>query len=563
MKKRLQFKSLKTKLLVAFGILVILSGTLGTLNYYTIKGSNATTEKVMNEQIPTLIDVEEISSKMFEASSLVQGYILLDDSFIKEEYRQAIVELEAVENNIIAAYDSEELQALVAKRVEWAEDMEDAISKHDSEDENGALQALIDGNKTSRDIQEAYEAYADETEAAVLANGKSMISTGDTNRIVTLILSCIVFMGGIIIAIIMARLITAPIKQVMNRMNKLAEGDLSQKPLEAKSKDEIAQLINATNTMTSNNRELVSEISGVSESVSSQSEELTGSANEVKEGTEQVSITMEELANGSEMQANTVSDLANTMTAFNQYVEEASQEGKLVEKNSQHVLEKTNEGSQLMDLSTQQMAKIDHIVKDAAQKMEVLDKQSQEISKLVEFVSGIAEQTNLLALNAAIEAARAGEAGKGFAVVADEVRKLAEQVASSVQDITGIATNIQMESGTVAESLGTGYKEVEEGTQQLLKTSETFNEIREAVTSMVTNINHVSERLVELNNGSQKMHGSVEEIASVSEESAAGIQETAASTEQSSSSMDEIATNSRQLAEYAENLNSLVNRFKI
>jgi len=112
------------------------------------------------------------------------------------------------------------------------------------------------------------------------------------------------------------------------------------------------------------------------------------------------------------------------------------------------------------------------IVKNAVEKVRLLDQESKQISKLVEVVSDIAEQTNLLALNAAIEAARAGEDGKGFAVVADEVRKLAEQVATSINEITQISDRIQEGSDSVAEALETGYQHVNQGSEQIDKTGE-------------------------------------------------------------------------------------------
>lgn len=120
----------------------------------------------------------------------------------------------------------------------------------------------------------------------------------------------------------------------------------------------------------------------------------------------------------------------------------------------------TDKGSQLMDSSTSQMGKIDQIVQDSVYKVQNLNVQSQEISKLIVVVIEIGDQTNLLALNAAIEAARAGEHGKGFAVVADEVRKLAEQTATSVTEITGIVNNMQKEVQLFTGSLQGGYKEV-------------------------------------------------------------------------------------------------------
>src|SRR5699024_8660442 len=162
-------------------------------------------------------------------------------------------------------------------------------------------------------------------------------------------------------------------------------------------------------------------------------------------------------------QANNAGELSSSMQEFSGKIETVNENSEQIQDSSNDVLENALEGSQLMDASMNQMAKIDEIVLDAVRKVEGLDAQSQEISKLVEVVQDIAEQTNLLALNAAIEASRAGEHGKGFAVVADEVRKLAEQVSASVTDISDIISRIQTESSNVTDSLQVGYKDVERG----------------------------------------------------------------------------------------------------
>src|SRR5690625_1105000 len=172
-----------------------------------------------------------------------------------------------------------------------------------------------------------------------------------------------------------------------------------------------------------------------------------------------------------------------------------------------------------MNMSTKQMATIDEIVHDAVEKVEGLDAHSQEISELVSVIQDIAEQTNLLALNAAIEAARAGEHGQGFAVVAGEVRKLAEESASSVTNITNIANRIQNEASVVADSLRNGYKEVEQGTAHIQSTDETFNEISEAVSNMGKNIDHITTMLQEIVSNSVEMSSSIENVAAISEQS--------------------------------------------
>ena len=292
-------------------------------------------------------------------------------------------------------------------------------------------------------------------------------------------------------------------------------------------------------------------------SVSAQSEELTQSAIEVKTGSEQIAMTMQEIASGTEKQADSASNLAYTMGVFAAKAQEMSEKGGHIQTSSIEVLGLTNDGQRLMASSENQMMKIEEIVQEAVRKMDHLDNQTQEISKLVSVIQEVAAQTNLLALNAAIEAARAGEHGKGFAVVADEVRKLAEQVSVSVTDITGIVINIQTESSDVTESLQSGYREVEQGTRHIKTTSGTLDGINVAVTEMVGNIKIIAENLSDIAANSQELNSSIEEIAAISEESAAGVEETAATSQQSSSSMEEVAVGSEKLADLADELHDV------
>ncbi|WP_217588136.1 methyl-accepting chemotaxis protein [Lentibacillus saliphilus] len=373
--------------------------------------------------------------------------------------------------------------------------------------------------------------------------------------------------GALVIAIIasafIARRITAPIQTVMERMKAIADGDLSQEPLRVTSEDETGQLVLATNEMNEKMRNLLSQIHDVSETVSGQSEELTQSSNEVKAGSEQVATTMQELAAGSETQAQRSGDLATAMQSFVKDIEVANENGEHIRTHSKRVLQMTGEGSELMDVSKAQMDHIHQIVQDAFEKVQGLDRHAQDISKLISVIQDIADQTNLLALNAAIEAARAGEQGKGFAVVADEVRKLAEQVSDSVSDITDIVTRIQSESTVVTDSLQIGYKEVEEGTNQIEKTGVKFSDINQAVMNMVDNVQAASDSLKEIAASSQQMSVSIEDVAAITEESAAGIEETSASSEQTSAIMEEVAESSNDLAKLAEQLNDLTHQFKI
>ncbi|MBE4909611.1 HAMP domain-containing protein [Bacillus luteolus] len=386
------------------------------------------------------------------------------------------------------------------------------------------------------------------------------LNSAITNLLIAIALSTVL---GILIVYLINRIVHKNLNNVIKMAKEISEGNLTIDENSYTGKDEIGQLSSAMNVMLISLRDMVTKISNVSETVTSQSEELTQSANEVKEGSRQVAATMQELSAGSESQANDSSELSEAMSTFIDKIQGANTNGQLIHDSSNYVLKLTKDGSQLMDSSVKQMNSIDEIFNVAVDKVKGLDKHSKEISTLVGVIKAIADQTNLLALNAAIEAARAGEHGKGFAVVADEVRKLAEQVSVSVSDITGIVAGIQKESGEVVTSLEEGYHQVEKGSEQIQTTGKTFETINQSVLEMVTRIQDVSNNLKEIVSSSELMSQSIVNIASVSEESAAGIEQTSASIQQTTSSMEEIAGSANQLSVLAEELNGQVRRFKL
>ncbi|WP_052000366.1 methyl-accepting chemotaxis protein [Gracilibacillus boraciitolerans] len=381
-------------------------------------------------------------------------------------------------------------------------------------------------------------------------------------RVVLLISMVIsVIIGGLLVFFI-SRVISRSLNQLVDVSNRIAEGNLEVGAINYEGTDEIGRLAVAINTMSNNLRKIIYQISKISEIVSSKSKALTQSSFEVKTGSEQVSVTMQELSSGAETQANTTSDLSSSMESFMMNLQKVSTSGEQMNTSSNDVLTITEKGGQLMEESALQMNLIDQIFEESVKKVQGLDIQSQEISKLISVIKNIAEQTNLLALNASIEAARAGEHGRGFAVVADEVRKLAEQVSTSVTDITKIVGSIQAESALVTQSLQGGYKEVEKGTEQMKSTGEAFSKINQSMKQMVTNIKVVTENLSMMLANSQDMNVAVEEIAAVSEEAAAGIEQSSASSQQTNSSMEEVANNAAELSKIATELNALVRQFK-
>ncbi|MBP2239913.1 methyl-accepting chemotaxis protein [Cytobacillus eiseniae] len=393
------------------------------------------------------------------------------------------------------------------------------------------------------------------------------VSSAKSRLILTLIVlgvSIIVSAAlGIASILFIGRIISNKLGQIVQLSNEIAAGNLHVDAVEYDGNDEIAELSKATNSMKERLQSMIQEISAVSSYVTERSNELNIAANEVSAASEQGASTMQELSGGAEDQASAATELARMMDDYLLKVEEATKSGFMIKSASNEVLTMTKSGDTLMKESQDQMTVINDIMKTSVERVNGLDEQTQQITKLVQVIHEIANQTNLLALNAAIEAARAGEHGKGFAVVADEVRKLAEQVSLSVSDITTIVKGIQTESNNVVSSLQTGYSQVEKGTEKIQLTGETFQKIYQAVNVMSNNVNDISKSLEHVSESSTLMNQSIENIAAVSEESAAGIEQTSATITQTNHSMEEISENAQSLSDLADQLNAMIAKFKL
>lgn len=558
-----KFKSIKSKLLFAFTLVIFVVILLGVYNISVVMKSNNEAKNIVEKELPVLIANEQMALTMANRISTARGYVLFGGDY-RDRFDAYTEQGKQYEGVIRSIHDSEAFDQLIKETVAWRTMIDTKVfDEYDRGNKEAALRNLDASAVEVRQIMADYEEMAKNSEETINKAEQAIIAGGEATLRIVIIVTILVVLFSIAAALVTANSITKPVKVVMERMNRIAQGDLSGKPIETKSKDEVGKLIHATNEMSNNMRQLLNEINLVSESVTGQSEELIQSSDEVNAASHQIAVTMQELAIGIEGEAKSASELAVIMESFTRKVEEANEKGESIQSSSSEVLEMTSEGSRLMKSSNEQMVKIDQIVQEAVHKIQGLDAEAQEISKLVVVIKDIANQTNLLALNAAIEAARAGEHGKGFAVVAEEVKKLAEQVTVSITDITDIVTNIQNESSSVAGSLLEGYEEVEKGTDQINITMETFNGISSAVTEMINLIQNVTENLSDIAANSQEMSGSVEEIAAISEESSAAVEQTSASSQQTSSSMDEVAGSSKQLAELAEKLNGLVLEFKL
>lgn len=559
-----QFKSIRSKILFGFSVVIFFVLMFSAYNLYSITRTNNTTKQIINTELKLLTMSQKIASDFTVGVAASRGYLMTEDDKHKEIFEDYMDDAVKVQKNIAKLDSSLNDGKLNEQAQQWRTIIEEKVfTEYEAGHMDEAKKNIIDNTALGTEVRLQYEELAHEREQKINQLGKQMLEMNTKTLIFSIVLIISVILLSIIIASITSKKIAKPLKIVTNRMKEMADGDISQKALVIDSQDEIGQLTEASNIMKDKIHQILNSIQEVSEQVAGSSEELSQSSDEVKIGAEQIAETMQELAEGTEKQANNSSDLASIMGVFSTDVTDMNEKGKNMSENSYKVQQLTVEGSKLMNESTIQMNSIDKIVLAAVGKVENLSQQSKEISKLVSVINDIADQTNLLALNAAIEAARAGEHGKGFAVVADEVRKLAEQVSFSVKDISEIVMKIQYETEQVTTSLQDGYSEVTKGTNQINLTGETFNNINTALGSMNDNIKDVADTLNSFIDKTLKMNVAIEDIASVSQESAAGVEQTSATVEQTASSMQELTNSSVELATLAEKLNRQVKLFNL
>ncbi|MFC4767641.1 methyl-accepting chemotaxis protein [Effusibacillus consociatus] len=378
----------------------------------------------------------------------------------------------------------------------------------------------------------------------------------------TLLILAIAFLIGSAVNYFIIISITRPLRALVDASEKISAGDLTEQ-VEVKSNDELGQLGMSFNEMAKSLRALIFEVRKTSEQLAASSEELTASSEQTSKATEQIAVTIQEVAGGSEKQARSVEESSKAVNELSIGVQQIAANAQNVSSTAMQASNKALEGNKAIQTAVEQINSISGTVNGLSQMVKGLGERSKEIGQIVEVITGIAEQTNLLALNAAIEAARAGEQGRGFAVVADEVRKLAEQSGQSAQQIAQLITAIQNETNKAVESMESGTKEVSAGIEVISAAGRSFDQILSAVNQVTTQIQEVSAASQQMSAGTEQMVNTISVIAEEAETTSAGMQNVSAASEEQLATMEEISASAAALATMAEELQTLVRKFKI
>lgn len=565
------FRTIRGKIILSFVILIMIITALYVTAFMNVQSLKSELDSILQQDLTISHESDQVAKAVTDIESGERGYIITGYESFLAPYGNGKNTVDNSFQNMEKLVKTSPKQWKDWKNIEntynqWVKLVDKVVDTRRDAGYSAAAELVkaSDGRKLNMELIEALRVFSDDQQKATAARIVTLNKEVLIGRVVTSALSVLAIVLALFFGITLSRNIRKNVKRISDSILDIANagGDLTRR-IHVKTKDELAGLANDTNHLIEGIAVLVKKISVLAENVSASSQELFASSEETSKTILSIAETSGEVAAAAEQTTNQMTGSSKKMQQLSDAAKQLNLQAMAVKASSDEMKAAATDGGKFVQRSGAKMQAIEKVIAENTQLIEALGQKSTEINQIINTITEISNQTNLLALNAAIEAARAGEQGKGFAVVADEVRKLAEQSQNAAMEVTTIVTAIQTEVNQIISKNLQGVEEVKEGVKTAAETSASLNKILQKVDDTIITSNQMGNQINLALDLSSVVSESFESIVSIATETSGHTETTAAAAEEGSAAIEQVTSAAAALSTQADKLRQLVGNFKI
>ncbi|WP_252189193.1 methyl-accepting chemotaxis protein [Rossellomorea vietnamensis] len=565
------FRTIRGKVVLSFGLLTIVLLVLASTSYINMMKLQKEIDTLITYDMKVDTNLKDLSKVLNDIEIGEQGFVITGATGFLAPYQNGKKEVEGQikDLNSLLKDDPEQLDKMGKIEAQYGFWMQFVDRVIETRKDKGLEKAanLVEtgvGKKYLDGIRSYVDMIVVDQQKDLDARIDSLTRQVQLSQVVTIGLSAFAVLLAVFFGIILSHTIKTNTKKISTSILEIANagGDLT-KRIHVKSKDELADLASDTNQLIAGIALLVKQVSEMAENVSASSQELLASAEETSRTITSIAETSSEIAAGSDQTTHRMSSSLEKMNSLEEAARFLFNQAELVRQTARDMRVVAEKGGKTVHASSTKMMSIEETMSNTSETVEALGQRSTQITTIIGTITDIAEQTNLLALNAAIEAARAGEHGRGFAVVADEVRKLAEQSRQAAKGVTEIVHSIQEEVNIIIKQNSDGVKEVIAGVEITNETNASLEDILSQTTKTTVVVDEMVDHIQETLNLSKEVATSFAHVNEIAESTASNTETTAAASEEGSAAMEQVTASASELSQQAEKLKELISSFKI